>query len=85
MPVSRGRILRALIGSAVRRRLRARTCGARLSALFNALADVDALTDAVAARLARRLSRLCPLLPVHPPADALVFGAFTPVVVADTS
>jgi hypothetical protein len=83
--VSRARIVRALIGSAVRRRLRARTSGARLSALFNALADVEALTDAIARRLARRLSRLCPLLPLHPPADALVAGAFSRLVVADTS
>jgi len=85
MPVSRGRILRALIGSDIRRRLRARTSGARLAALFNALADVDALTDAIAARLARKLSRLCPLLPVHPSGEALVARAFTSAVVADTS
>ena len=83
--VSRGRIVRALIGSDIRRRLRGRTSGARLAALFNALADLDALTDAIAARLARRLTRLCPLLPVRPPADALVISAFTPAVVADTS
>jgi hypothetical protein len=69
------RALRAVIGSRLRRALRARSCGAWLSALLNALADIEAWTEHVLARFQRRLTRLYAIVPVRPPARAFMSHA----------
>jgi hypothetical protein len=77
---------RAMIGAHLRRRLNPRCNGVRLTALFNALFDLDALTDHVAKRMVRRLTRLSPIVPVRPPARALASPAPAPAPLsADTS
>jgi hypothetical protein len=76
---------RAIIGAELRRRLRARGNGLRLTALINALFDLDAHANRVAKRMARRLTRLCPLVPARPPADAVFALAAPAPLCADTS
>jgi hypothetical protein len=76
---------RAIIGCALRRRLKARGNGVRLTALINALLDLDAHADHVAKRMTRRLTRLCQLVPARPPADALISHAAPAPLCADTS
>lgn len=79
-------VLRAAIGSALRRRLKARGAGVRFSVLINALRDIDALTERLARRLARGLTRLCALVAARGPADPLVMPADAPSsLAADTS
>jgi hypothetical protein len=79
------RCARAGVGSWLRRRLRGRTAGARLCALFNALFDLEALTEHAARRITRRLTRLTPVLAVRPPAEALASLAAPAPLSADTS
>jgi hypothetical protein len=79
------RCARAGVGSWLRRRLNARTAGARLCALFNALLDLDALTERAAKRIARQLTRLTPILAVRPPSESLVTLSAPAPLCADTS
>ena len=68
------------------RGLRARTIGARLCALFAALLDPDPIAEQFLKRFSCGFTRLRPLLPVHPPADALTTTAVASAsVFADTS
>jgi len=79
-------MVRAAIGSALRRRFRGRSAGARFAALINALFELDALVDRLAKRIARRLTRICPLVAVRPPADSLASRVCAPApLCADTS
>ena len=72
--------------AAIVRRLRARTIGARLCALFAALLDPDPIAEQFLKRFRRGFTRLRPILPVSPPADALTSAATASAsVFADTS
>jgi hypothetical protein len=77
--------LRAYIGGALHRELRARNPGEVFAKLVNALRNLDAHARTVAQRLARRISRLCPILPAQPPAHALISLAAPAAFAADTS
>lgn len=80
-----GVALRAAIGSALRRRLRGRGLAARLSMLFAALQDAEALARRLALRLARRLTRLARIIAVRPPADLILSCAAPAPAAADSS
>jgi hypothetical protein len=82
---SRGRMLRAALGSHLRRRLRARGRAQRVLALLSALWNSEALAARLSGRLTRRLTRLCPLLPIRPPADRLTLRPCVAPAGADTS
>lgn len=79
------RAFRALVGRKLWRALRGRSRGQWLCALFAALQDIDAWTDHVARRYARRLTRLYAIVPVRPPADALVSRAASAPGCVDSS
>lgn len=68
------------------RRLRRRTVGQLLCALFNAVLFPHKLTALLVKRIERGFTRLNRIVAVRPPADALTSLAFTPAMVsADTS
>lgn len=65
---------RAIIGD-LRKRLRARTLGERITKLLNLVRDMDAHALRIAARLARGLTRLRPILTAPIAAERLACGA----------
>lgn len=70
----------------IRRRLRKSKPGVRLCVLLNTFLNPDTLAVEFATWLKRPTTRLAPIVPVRPPADALTSRAFAPVMAgADTS
>lgn len=78
-------ILRAACGSYVRRRLRARSPGHALAALFRALQDMEALARAIVKRLPRGLTRTRPLVLTRACGEPLSSQSSAPAPIADTS
>ena len=77
--------LRIVAGSALRRRLRARTQAEAFTALLSALRDLDALGRQIVKRLSKRLTRVRPLIATRPPHDAVRCLAAPCVAAADSS
>lgn len=79
-------LVRAAIGSRLRRALRHRDIAARFAVLAHALANLDALVAGFMRRARRGLTRLYPITLAAPPADAVRSSAPPPAAcAADTS
>ena len=78
--------MRAILGSRLRKALRARTARERITRLIDAFADLDGFARRyLVPRALRRLTKLCAIVMRAPPADA-IFSAAAPIPAhADTS
>ena len=76
---------RAMIGVCLRRHMRARTPGERITKLLDLLRDFETHTQRLCKRLARGLTRLRPVLLAPMAAEALGQTLVTSSAAADTS
>jgi hypothetical protein len=83
--ISRSGLIRALIGSHVRRALKRRSASARIMALMHALIHIDTFAARVAKRIKRRLTRLDPIAAAPDAGIALFAGARAPAFSVDSS
>ncbi|MFN3464634.1 MAG: hypothetical protein ACK4X1_11230 [Terricaulis sp.] len=84
-PVARAGLIRALIGSQLRRALKRRDIFKHICALIAALRQIDVHAAHLARRMRRRLTRLTPILSRPCDADVLVSRAAAETAFADSS
>lgn len=78
--------MRAILGSSLRKALRARTARERIARLLDAFTDLDGFARRyLVPRALRRLTKLCAIVMRAPPADAILSAAAHSPAHADTS
>lgn len=78
-------LLRSVIGSRLRRKLKRKDIAARIAVLIDTLRDLDVLARPIAVRLGRRLTRLWPTTAIIASANALLGAPAPTPAFADSS